>query len=56
MLYLSSLVAAALAATVSVSGVPLSARQNKPFSLQNGKDAQTQKYVETFEIIDRVGY
>ena len=56
MVYLSSLVAAALVATVSVSGIPLSARQDKPFSLKNGQDAQAQKYVETFETVDRVGY
>jgi len=40
MVHLSSLIAASLAATVSVSGFPLSARQAKPFTLQNGKDAQ----------------
>jgi hypothetical protein len=49
MVYFSSLVAASLAATLSVTGFPLSARQNS-FSLQNGLDAQAQKYVEIFNI------
>ena len=55
MVYLSSLIAASLAASISVSAFPLSVRQDKPFTLQNGKDAQALKYVETFGI-DRVGY
>jgi len=45
MVYFSSLIAASLAATLSVSGFPLSARQTREFSLQNGLDAQEQKYV-----------
>lgn len=53
MVYFSSLIAASFAATLSVSGFPLSARQNRAFSLQNGVDAQTQKYVE-FLYIDRI--
>lgn len=40
MVYFSSLLAASLAATLSVSAFPLSARQTKSFSLQNGLDAQ----------------
>ena len=54
MVYISSLIAASFAATLSVSAFPLSARQTKEFSLQNGLDAQAQKYVEILEI-DRIG-
>ena len=50
MVYLSSLIAASLAATISVSGHPLSAREDHPFTLQNGQDAQALKYVAVFEI------
>jgi hypothetical protein len=51
MVYLTSLIAASLAATISVSGRPLNARQAKAFTLQNGQDAQALKYVvETFDI------
>ena len=50
MVYFSALIAASLAAILSVSAFPLSARQNKEFSLQNGLDAQAQKYVEILEI------
>ena len=54
MVYFSSLIAASLAATLSVSAFPLSARQVKAFTLQNGLDAQAQKYVEILEI-NRIG-
>jgi len=55
MVYLSSLIAASLAATISVSGRPLSARQNKPFTLKNGQDAQALKYVAVSDM-DWIGY
>jgi hypothetical protein len=44
MVYFSAFFVASLAAILSVSGHPLSARQDKPFSLQNGLGAQQQKY------------
>jgi len=50
MVYLSSLIAASLAATISVSGHPLSAREDQPFTLKNGQDVQSLKYVAVFDI------
>jgi hypothetical protein len=54
MVYLSSFIAASLAATLSVSGAPLSTRQDRAFTLQNGLDAQALKYVDIFDI-DQIG-
>jgi hypothetical protein len=45
MVYFSAFIIASFAATLSVSAHPLSARQDKPFSLENGMEAQQRKYV-----------
>jgi len=50
MVYLSSLIAASLAATISVSGYPLPGHQDQSFTLKNGQDAQSLKYVAVFDI------
>jgi len=44
MVYFSAFIVASFAATLSVSGHPLSARQDKPFSLENGKEAQQRNF------------
>jgi len=44
MVYFSAFIVTSLVATLSVSGHPLSVRQDKPFTLQNGKEAQQRNF------------